>query len=58
MSELSIAYFTARIEELRRDWPLLIADADLGRRLSEELTSFGLDDVMQKILGSGSEVSV
>ena len=56
MAELSIAYFTARIEELRRDWPLLLADADLGRRLAEELTSFGLDDVMRDLLSPGDEL--
>lgn len=52
MAELSIAYFIARIEELRRDWPLLLADADLGSRLFEEVSAFDVDEIMREVLGS------
>ena len=48
MAELSISYFAARIEELRRDWPLLIADADLGQRVCDEIQS--LDQAMRAVL--------
>jgi hypothetical protein len=48
MSELSTAYFAERIAELRRDWPLLIADADIGQRLFEEVA--GLEEVMRDLL--------
>ena len=48
MSELSTAYFAERIAELRRDWPLLIADADIGQRLFEEVA--GLKEVMRDLL--------
>jgi hypothetical protein len=53
MAQLSIAYFIARIEELRRDWPLLLADADLGSRLFEEVSAFDFDDILREVLGSG-----
>ena len=52
MAELSIAYFIARIEELRRDWPLLLADADLGSRLFEEISAFDVDEIMREVLGT------
>jgi len=48
MAELSISYFAARIEELRRDWPLLIADADIGQRLCDEIAT--LDQAMRALL--------
>ena len=48
MAELSISYFAARIEELRRDWPLLIADADIGQRLCNEIET--LDQAMRALL--------
>ena len=48
MTELSISYFAQRIEELRRDWPLLIADADIGQRLFAEIE--GLDQTMRALL--------
>ena len=48
MAELSIAYVTQRIEELRRDWPLLVADANVGQRLSEEIAGF--DQMMREQL--------
>ncbi len=48
MAELSISYFAARIEELRRDWPLLIADADIGQRLCDEIET--LDQAMRTLL--------
>jgi hypothetical protein len=48
MAELSISYFAARIEELRRDWPLLIADADIGQRLCAEIET--LDQAMRTLL--------
>ena len=48
MAELSISYFAARIEELRRDWPLLIADADIGQRLCDEIDT--LDQAMRTLL--------
>ena len=50
MAELSIAYFAERVEELRRDWPLLIADADIGQRLFAEIAGF--DQVMRDLLSS------
>jgi hypothetical protein len=48
MAELSMSYFAARIEELRRDWPLLIADADIGQRLCDEIET--LDQAMGALL--------
>ena len=48
VEELSIEYFAARIEELRRDWPLLIADADIGQRLCDEIAT--LDQAMRALL--------
>ena len=53
MAELSIEYFAARIEELRRDWPLLLADADVGQRLRAEIASAGFDETMREVLGAG-----
>lgn len=50
MAELSIAYFAERMEELRRDWPLLLADADIGQRLFDEVAGFGFDQVMRELL--------
>jgi hypothetical protein len=50
MAELSIDYFAQRIEELRRDWPLLLADADIGQRLFAEITGAGFDDAMRALL--------
>jgi hypothetical protein len=48
MTELSTSYFAERIAELRRDWPLLIADADIGQRLFEEVAT--LEEVMRDLL--------
>jgi len=48
MAELSISYFAARIEELRRDWPLLIADADIGQRLCNEIET--VDQAIRALL--------
>jgi hypothetical protein len=48
MAEFSVSYFAARIEELRRDWPLLIADADIGLRLAHEIDGF--DQLMRTLL--------
>jgi hypothetical protein len=53
MAELSLSYFTERLEELRRDWPLLIADADIGPRLSAEVAETGFDQVMRAVLCAG-----
>ena len=50
MAELSISYFVERLEELRRDWPLLIADADIGLRLSAEVAGTGFDQAMREVL--------
>jgi len=50
MAELSVAYFTERIQELRRDWPLLIADADIGQRLFDEVAGRGFDEAMRTLL--------
>ena len=52
MAELTTAYVTQRIEELRRDWPLLVADANVGQRLSEEIAGF--DQMMREKLCSES----
>jgi len=48
MAELSISYFAARIEELHRDWPLLIADADIGQRLCNEIET--VDQAIRALL--------
>src|SRR6476619_2763225 len=53
VEELSIEYFAARIEELRRDWPLLLADADVGQRLRAEIAGAGFDETMREVLGAG-----
>jgi hypothetical protein len=53
VAELSIEYFAARIEELRRDWPLLLADADVGQRLRAEIAGAGFDETMREVLGAG-----
>ena len=53
MAELSIEYFAARIEELRRDWPLLLADADIGQRLCAEIAGAGFDETMREVLNAG-----
>ena len=48
MAQLSIPSLAARIEELRRDWPLLIADADVGQRLLQEIGN--LDQAIRTVL--------
>jgi hypothetical protein len=53
VTELSIEYFAARIEELRRDWPLLLADADVGQRLRAEIAGSGFDETMREVLAAG-----
>ncbi len=44
--------FKARIEELRRDWPLLMADQDIGQRLHNEIGDETFDDVFRDFIGS------
>ena len=51
MAELSVAYVAQRIEELRRDWPLLVADANVGPRLSQEIAGF--DQMMREQVCTG-----
>jgi len=51
MAELTTAYVAQRIEELRRDWPLLVADAHVGQRLSEEIAGF--DQMLRERLCAG-----
>jgi hypothetical protein len=58
MAELSIHYFAQRIEELRRDWPLLLADADIGQRLFAEITGAGFDEAMRALLCTREAVPV
>ena len=53
MTQLSIEYFAARIEELRRDWPLLLADVDVGQRLRAEIAGSGFDETMREVLAAG-----
>jgi hypothetical protein len=40
--------FVARIEELRRGWPMLLADVDLGRRFHELLKDEELEAVFRE----------
>ena len=56
MAELSIAYFAERVDELRRDWPLLITDADIGQRLFAEVANF--DQTMRDLLSGAMDALV
>lgn len=46
--QASFSYFAERIEELRRDWPLLMADANAGQRLCEEITE--VEEAMRELM--------
>jgi hypothetical protein len=48
--QTSFSYFAERIEELRRDWPLLMADANAGQRLCEEITE--VEEAMRELLSN------
>jgi hypothetical protein len=52
--QASFSYFAERIEELRRDWPALIADANAGQRLTEEITEVeeAMRDLLTQVAGA------
>jgi hypothetical protein len=52
MPQQTKSTFKARIEELRRDWPLLIADQDIGQWLQHELGDEAFEDVFRDFIGS------
>jgi hypothetical protein len=49
MAVRELSRLAACIEELRRDWPVLIANEDLGQRFQTLLDDVGLKDVLEEV---------
>ena len=50
MPKYAVSKLSARVEELRRDWPLLVANDDLGHRFSALLNDEELEELLQDFL--------
>ncbi len=50
MTKYAVSQLSARVEELRRDWPLLVADDDLGHRFSALLNDEELEELLEDFL--------
>jgi hypothetical protein len=50
MPELHHSSLTAALQQLQRDWPLLVADDDLGQRFQALLEDEELEAMLQDFL--------
>jgi hypothetical protein len=50
MTKHAVSKLSARVDELRRDWPLLVADDDLGHRFSALLDDEELEELLEDFL--------
>ncbi len=50
MNKYAVSKLSARVEELRQDWPLLIADDDVGYRFCDFLDDDELEQMLEDFI--------